>query len=127
MKILSDSQLYPSSKPFLPPQSSQLFPAFPMITPSFLSPTIGGAENVVVQENEDTEEITEAARDDLADAAEASEMTNTKSNNDTNGPSHREAMNQILKKLALKSQENLKKSKEESCRYSHIFYDNCCD
>ena len=36
---------------------------------------------------------------DLAESAEASEMTNTKSNNDSNVPSHREAMNQILKKL----------------------------
>ena len=122
MKILSDSQLYPSSKPFFPPpQSSHLFPAFPMITPNFLSPTIAGAENERNdQENEDSEEITEA-RDDTAESAEASEMTNTKSNNDTNGPSHREAMNQILKKLALKSQENLKKSKEESCRFTNIF------
>ena len=57
---------------------------------------------------------------DLAESAEASEMTNTKSNNDSNVPSHREAMNQILKKLALKKQENLKKSKEESSRQVFI-------
>ena len=91
MKILSDAQLYPSSKPlFSGPSSSTLFPSFPIITqPNFLP------------QNE---------------TEEAAEMTNTKSNNDPNVPSHREAMNQILKKLALKSQENLKKSKDESGR-----------
>ena len=107
MKILSDSQLYPSSKPFFSTQqsSSQLFPNFPIITPTFLPP----------KENDETEEMTET-RTDQAESAEAPEMTNTKSNNDANVPAHREAMNQILKKLALKSQENLRKSKEENCR-----------
>ena len=108
MKILSDSQLYPSSKPFFATQQSspsQLFPNFPNITPSFLP----------AKENDETEEMTET-RTDQAESAVAPEMTNTKSNNDANVPSHREAMNQILKKLALKSQENLRKSKEESSR-----------
>ena len=109
MKILSDSQLYPSSKPFFAAQQSsspsQLFPNFPIITPSFLP----------AKENDETEEMTET-RTDQAESAVAPEMTNTKSNNDANVPSHREAMNQILKKLALKSQENLRKSKEESSR-----------
>ena len=93
MKILSDNQLYPTNKPFFPAvaQQSQLFPNFPILT-----------------QNEMT-----AIQADTAESADASEMTNTKSNNDSNVPSHREAMNQILKKLALKKQENLKKSKEE--------------
>ena len=107
MKILSDAQLYPSSKPlFSGPSSSTLFPSFPIITqPNFLPQN----------ETEEAAEMTEPASDP-ADSAQASEMTNTKSNNDPNVPSHREAMNQILKKLALKSQENLKKSKDDSGR-----------
>lgn len=108
MKILSDNQLYPTNKPFFPAaaQSSQLFPNFPILTQNFLPPN-------------EKEEMTEP-QPDLAESAEASEMTNTKSNNDSNVPSHREAMNQILKKLALKKQENLKKSKEESSRQVFI-------
>ena len=101
MKILSDNQLYPTNKPFFPAvaQQSQLFPNFPILTQNFLP-------------SNEKEEMT-AIQADTADSADASEMTNTKSNNDSNVPSHREAMNQILKKLALKKQENLKKSKEE--------------
>ena len=108
MKILSDNQLYPSNKPWLPDatQQTQLFPNFPILTHNFLP-------------SNETEEMTEP-QSDPAESAEASEMTNTKSNNDSNVPSHREAMNQILKKLALKSQENLKKSKEESTRQVFI-------
>ena len=107
MKILSDAQLSPTSKPlFSGPSASTLFPSFPIITqPNFLPQN----------ETEEAAEMTEPASDP-ADSAQASEMTNTKSNNDPNVPSHREAMNQILKKLALKSQENLKKSKDDSGR-----------
>ena len=107
MKILSDAQLYPSTNPlFSCPSASTLFPSFPIITqPNFLPQN----------ETEEAAEMTEPASDP-ADSAQASEMTNTKSNNDPNVPSHREAMNQILKKLALKSQENLKKSKDDSGR-----------
>ena len=119
MKILSDNQLYPSSKPIFPSQSpAQMFPNFPMMTaPSFLGQTS--------TDNEEAEEVSEPCVDDKAESAEtteASEMTNTKSNNDANVPSHREAMNmnQILKKLALKSQENLKKSKEDNSRYVYL-------
>ena len=108
MKILSDNQLYPTNKPFFPAaaQHSQLFPNFPILTQNFLP-------------SNEKEEMTEP-QPDLAESAEASEMTNTKSNNDSNVPSHREAMNQILKKLALKKQESLKKSKEESTRQVFI-------
>ena len=120
MKILSDNQLYPSSKPIFPSQSpaAQMFPNFPMMaSPSFLGQTS--------PDNEEAEEISEPCEDDKAESAEtteASEMTNTKSNNDANVPSQREAMNmnQILKKLALKSQENLKKSKEDNSRCETI-------
>ena len=111
MKILSDSQLYPSSKPLFSPPSSHVFPNFPIIAPASFLPA--------PKENDETEEMTETKTDqeEAAESAEdASEMTNTKSNNDANVPAHREAMNQILKKLALKSQENLRKSKEENCR-----------
>merc|ERR1719208_801206 len=111
MKILSDSQLYPSYKPLFSPPSSHVFPNFPIITPASFLPA--------PKENDETEEMTETKTDqeEAAESAEdASEMTNTKSNNDANVPAHREAMNQILKKLALKSQENLRKSKEENCR-----------
>ena len=106
MKILSDAQLYPSNKPLFP--SSQLFPNFPIITPSFLPQAS--------QNNEEADYISEvvSASDEVADSASACEMTNTKSNNDANVPSHREVMNPILKKLALKSQQNLKKSMEEN-------------
>ena len=83
MKILSDNQLYPTNKPFFPAaaQPSQLFPNFPILTQNFLPPN-------------EKEEMTEP-QPDLAESAEASEMTNTKSNNDSNVPSHREARFQI--------------------------------
>ena len=110
MKILSDNQLYPSNKPIFSQQSSGLFPHFPVTTQNFLPP----------HENEEEQEMTERTGE-TTESAKLSELTNAKSNNDSasssNSPAHREAMNQILKKLALKSQENLRKSKEENSRY----------
>ena len=110
MKILSDNQLYPSNKPIFSQQSSGLFPHFPITTQNFLPP----------QENEEEQEMTERTGE-TTQSAKLSELTNAKSNNDSASsasPTHREAMNQILKKLALKSQENLRKSKEENSRYT---------
>ena len=109
MKILSDNQLYPSNKPIFSQQSSGLFPHFPITTQNFLP----------VHENEEEQEMTERTGE-TTESAKLSELTNAKSNNDSsssNSPTHREAMNQILKKLAMKSQENLRKSKEENSRY----------
>ena len=108
MKILSDNQLYPSNKPIFSQQSSGLFPHFPVTTQNFLPP----------HENEEEQEMTERTGE-TTESAKLSELTNAKSNNDSassGSPTHREAMNQILKKLALKSQENLRKSKEENSR-----------
>lgn len=109
MKILSDNQLYPSNKPFFSPQSASLVPQFPITaTPTFFPH----------HENEELQEMTETTGE-TTQSAKLSELTNAKSNNDSNSshsPAHREAMNQILKKLALKSQENLRKSKEENSR-----------
>ena len=113
MKILSDNQLYPSNKPIFSQQSSGLFPHFPITTQNFLPP----------QENEEEQEMTERTGE-TTESAKLSELTNAKSNNDSASsasPTHREAMNQILKKLALKSQENLRKSKEENSRYTIYF------
>ena len=101
MKILSDTQLYPSNKA-ISPHPSNFFPHFP-ISPNFLPPN-------EIEEPEETVEI----KPDITESAENSELTNTK--NEASVSSHREAMNQILKKLALKSQENMKKSKEENSR-----------
>jgi hypothetical protein len=103
MKILSDTQLYPSNKA-ISPHPSNFFSHFP-ISPNFLPPN-------EIEEAEETVEI----KPDLTQSAENSEMTNAKSHNEVTVASHREAMNQILKKLALKSQENMKKSKEENSR-----------
>ena len=103
MKILSDTQLYPSNKA-VSPHPSNFFSPFP-ISPNFLSQN-------EIEESEETTEI----KPDLTQSAENAEMTNAKSNNEAAVASHREAMNQILKKLALKSQENMKKSKEEAGR-----------
>ena len=115
MKILSDNQLYPSNKPIFSQQSSGLFPHFPITTQNFLPP----------HENEEEQEMTERTGE-TTESAKLSELTNAKSNNDSasssNSPTHREAMNQILKKLALKSQENLRKSKEENSRYAVVQY-----
>ena len=112
MKILSENQLYPTNKPFFPaaPQPSQLFPNFPILTQNFLS-------------SNERDEMTEPQADP-AESAEASEMTNTKSNNDSNVPSHREAMNQILKKLALKKQESLKKESARQVFITILFIDS---
>merc|ERR550534_1331646 len=60
---------------------------------------------------------------ELADALEKSRPpiipATTRRERDEEGASnHREAMNQILKKLAIKSQENMKKSKDEMTRTS---------
>ena len=109
MKILSDNQLYPSNKPIFSQQSASLFPHFPITTPNFL-PSHG---------NEEVQEMTETTGE-TTQSAKLSELTNAKSNNDSHSsssPTHREAMNQILRKLALKSQENMRKSKEENSRY----------
>ena len=115
MKILSDNQLYPSNKPFFSPQSASLVPQFPITTPTFFPH----------HENEELQEMTETTGE-TTQSAKLSELTNAKSNNDSasssNSPTHREAMNQILKKLALKSQENLRKSKEENSRYAVVEY-----
>ena len=108
MKILSDNQLYPSNKQIFSQQSASLFPHFPITTPNFLPP----------HENEEVQEMTETTGE-TTQSAKLSELTNAKSNNDSHSssPTHREAMNQILRKLALKSQENMRKSKEENSRY----------
>ena len=104
MKILSDAQLFPSHKT-ASPHPSGFFPHFP-ISPNFLP----------ANETEDSEEVGEASEADPAASAEQTGPVGAKPNNEPGLTAHREAMNQILKKLAIKSQENLKKSKEENSR-----------
>ena len=104
VKIASDSTLFPPNR-----SMSQLCAPPPLYRPSFpSSPTF--RQHLMRKENDEEHE----PDTDMTEVAETLEVCTEPPPRKVND--QRESMNEILKKLALKSQENILKAKEENCR-----------